>query len=301
MNSHLVWRDVLGILVFTDNPAVAETQLVVREVKARGIPTQLLAPWDVSMPDAPEIDADIVYVPSNMLNRGSTFELVHRLLILQEFERQVGTVINPVGSMLRYSKEHLTCQLSRLGLPHPRTLVTENVERAYEFAADLLDSGRNVVLKPLCRGRGVGVTLLRDIRRREDLLQFLVWYTRAHAYGVFYLQEFIPNRGYDVRCLVIDGEVAGREKRSNPEDFRYNVSTGGRAEPFNDPVYDGLAVEVAEAVGFKISGVDVLPGADGTPYVLEANCFPGYTALIEATGIPIHEKIVDYFQSLMRR
>ncbi|MCW3992032.1 MAG: hypothetical protein NWE79_04940, partial [Candidatus Bathyarchaeota archaeon] len=224
----------MGILIFTDSPSVAETRLVVNEVEARGIPARFMAPWDVSMPEAPEIDADLVYVPSNMLNRGSTFELVHRLLILREFERQVGVVINPVESMLRYSKEHLTNQLSRLGIPHPRTLATENVEGAHEFAAELLDSGRNVVLKPLCRGRGVGVTLLRDIRSREDLLQFLVWYTRAHAHGVFYLQEFIPNRGYDVRCLVIGGEVVGRERRSNPEDFRYNVSAGGLAEPFDD-------------------------------------------------------------------
>ncbi len=290
----------MGILIFTDNPGVTETRLVLGEARARGIPTGLIAPWDVSMPGVPEVDADLVYVPSNMLNRGSTFELIHRLLILQELERQIGTVINPVESMLRYSKEHLTLQMSRLGLPHPRTLVTENVERAYEFAAGLLDQGRNVVLKPLCRGRGVGVVMLDRIRSRGDLLQFLAWYTRAHAQGVFYLQEFIPNQGYDVRCMVIDGEVVGREKRSNPEDFRYNVSAGGLAEPFDDPVYDELAVKVAEAVGFKITGIDVLPGADGTPYILEANCFPGYTALIEATGIPIHKRIVGYFQRLMK-
>jgi len=148
----------LGILIFTDNPGVTETRLVLGEARARGIPTGLIAPWDVSMPGVPEVDADLVYVPSNMLNRGSTFELIHRLLILQELERQIGTVINPVESMLRYSKEHLTLQMSRLGLPHPRTLVTENVERAYEFAAGLLDQGRNVVLKPLCRGRGVEET-----------------------------------------------------------------------------------------------------------------------------------------------
>lgn len=290
----------MNLLIFTDNPSVDETQLVLGEARCRGISTKFIAPWDVSMPDIPLLDADLAYVPSNMLNRGSTFELIHRLLILQEFEHQIGTVINPVDSMLRYSKEHLTLQISRFGLPHPTTLVTENVESAYKFAKQLLDSGRNVVLKPLCRGRGVGVILLDRIRSREDLLQFLVWYTRAHAQGVFYLQEFIPNQGFDIRCFVIDGEVVGREKRSNPNDFRYNVSAGGLAEPFEDPVYDEISVKVAEAVGFKITGIDVLPGEDETPYVLEANCFPGYTALIEATGIPIHKKIVDYFQRLMK-
>lgn len=289
----------MSILILTDSPATVETRLVLEELRARGISTILLAPWDISMP-SPVFEADLAYVPSNLLHRGSTFELIHRLLILREIERQVGTVVNPVESMLRYSKEELTVQLTRMGLPTPRTLATENVEEAYRFASSYLDSGREVVLKPLCRGRGAGVVKLSGIRSREDLLQFLVWYTRAHAEGVYYLQEFIPNHGYDVRIFIVDGEVVGREKRSNPRDFRYNVSLGGLTEPFDDTSYDELSIKVADAVGFKVAGVDVLPGLDGRPYVLEANCYPGYTGLIEATGIPIHKRIVDYLQRLLK-
>lgn len=288
----------MGVLLFTDNPGVTETQLVIGELKRRGIPLAYLAPWDIDLPDFSGLEADLVYVPSNMLHRGSTFELLHRLLILRELER-LAPVVNPVESMLQYSKEHLTLQLERLGLPHPKTIVTENIERAYGFASGLLDEGREVVLKPICRARGIGVTKLSRIRSREDLMQFLVWYARTHADGVFYLQEYIPNHGYDVRCFVIDGEVVGRERRSNPDDFRYNVSAGGVAEPFDDPAYDDLAIRVAEAVGLKITGLDILPGEDGNPYVLEANSFPGYKALIDSTGIPIHERIVDYLQRLM--
>jgi glutathione synthase/RimK-type ligase-like ATP-grasp enzyme len=128
-----------------------------------------------------------------------------------------------------------------------------------------------------------------------------MWYNRSFGQGVFYLQEFVPNLGYDVRCMVVDGEVVGREKRSNPKDFRYNVSAGGLAEPFDDAVYDELSIKVAEAVGLRITGIDVLPTSEAGPIILEANCFPGYTALIEATGIPIHAKIVDYFQRLIKR
>jgi RimK family alpha-L-glutamate ligase len=291
----------LTIIIFTDNPTVEETQLVLGELRERKIEHKFMAPWDVSLPDIPQLEADMVYVPSNMFNRGSTFELIHRLLILKEFERQVGTVVNPVESMLLYSKGHLTVQLNNLGLPHPTTLVTENIDKAHEFASGLLDAGKTVVLKPICRGRGIGVVRLDRIRSRSDLLQYLMWYNRSFGQGVFYLQEFVPNLGYDVRCMVVDGEVVGREKRSNPQDFRYNVSAGGVAEPFDDPVYDELSIKVAEAVGLRITGIDVLPTPDAGPYILEANCFPGYTALIEATGIPIHGKIVDYFQRLLRR
>ena len=67
-----------------------------------------------------------------------------------------------------------------------------------------------------------------------------------------------------------------------------------------------IAVAIAAAtssdpsVGLKITGLDVLPRDDGEPFVLEANCFPGYKALMDTTGIQIHEFIVDYFEKLIR-
>jgi len=287
------------VLIFTDNPGVQEVKLVADDLRKRKIQVHSMAPWDFNLPKMPEIDAKLVYAPSNMLHRGSTYELTHRLLILRELERNA-IIVNPVESMLQYSKEQLTMRLTGLGLPHPRTIATENVEEAYSFAHNLLEKGNEVVLKPTCGARGIGVTKLSGIRRRDDLLQFLVWYTREHAEGVYYLQEYVKNLGYDVRCLVIDGRVVGRERRFNQNDFRYNVAVGGSAEAFNDPIYDDLSVAVAEATELKICGVDVLPGEDGKPYILEANCYPGYKALMEATGIPIHEKIADYLQSLLR-
>lgn len=288
----------MSVLIFTDNPGVQEVKLVAEELRGRGVKVRAMAPWDFSLPNMPNLDVKVVYAPSNMLHRGSTYELTHRLLILRELEKGA-TVVNPVESMLQYSKEQLSMRLAKLGLPHPSTIATENVEEAYAFAYALLEKGKEVVLKPTCGARGVGVTKLSGIRRRDDLLQFLVWYTREHAEGVYYLQEYIPNLGYDVRCLVIDGKVVGRERRFNQKDFRYNVAVGGSAEAYTDPIHDDLSIAVADATGLKICGVDILPGEDGKPYVLEANCYPGYKALMEATGIPVHENIVDYLQSLL--
>jgi glutathione synthase/RimK-type ligase-like ATP-grasp enzyme len=256
------------------------------ELRERGVEIRFLAPWDINLPDFPDITFDAAYVPSNMLHRGSTFELLHRLLILRELEKK-SKVVNPVDSMLHYS-DILT----------PKTLATENIDKAFIFASCLLEAGRDVVIKPICKARGVGVVKLSGIRSRGDLLQFLAWYSREHAEGVFYLQEYIPNKGHDIRILIVDGEVVGRERRYNPDDFRYNVSVGGSAEAFNDPIYDKLALEVANLSELKIAGIDILPGENGKPYVLEANCFPGYKALMDATGIPVHVIIADYLQNL---
>jgi len=287
----------MSVLIFTDNPTTGETGLVRRELKERGINVDYLAPWDISFPGF-EPDYDLCYVPSNMLHRGSTFELVHRLLILRRIEESA-VVVNPVDSMLNYSKEHLTLQLDKLGIAHPETLITENIEKANDFALRLQADGRDVVIKPICLSRGTGVSKLSWIRSEEDLTQYLLWYTRNFGEGVFYLQEYVPNLGYDVRCLVIDSEVIGREARSNPEDFRYNVAAGGNAQSFEDDQYDDLAVQVSEAVGLNITGLDILPRENGEPMVLEANCYPGYKALMETTGIPVHKLIVDYFERLL--
>ena len=288
----------MSVLVFTDNPTTGETGLVRRELKTRGVDVDYLAPWDINLPDF-EPDYDLCYVPSNMLHRGSTFELVHRIQILKRIEEKA-KVINPVDSMLNYSKEHLTLQLNRLGISHPETLITENIEKAADFATRLHEDGKDVVIKPICLSRGTGVSKLSWIRSREDLTQYLLWYARNFGEGVFYLQEYVSNLGYDVRCLVVDGEVIGREKRSNPEDFRYNVAAGGTAEPFLDDCYDELAIRVADAVELKITGLDILPVKDGEPIVLEANCYPGYKALMQTTGVQVPELIVEYFLRLLR-
>ncbi|MFP3952202.1 MAG: RimK family alpha-L-glutamate ligase [Candidatus Bathyarchaeia archaeon] len=285
----------MSLLVFSDNPGVEETKMVLSELKRRQIPTDFLTPWDISLPDMDIKEYQVVYVPSNMLHRGSTFEFIHRLEILRRFEEK-SRIINPLDSILSYSKENLTLTLKKNKFPHPRTLITENHENAKRFSIELLEGGREVIMKPICRARGIGVRKLSNIWKREQLNQFLVWYSRKLGQGVYYLQEFIPNQGYDIRCLVVDGVVVGREKRSNPEDFRYNVAAGGIAEPFEDDTYDDLAREVAHLINLDITGLDILPGKDGTPYVLEANAYPGYKTLIEATGAPIHKYIVDYLE-----
>ena len=289
----------LSILIYTDNPATRETGWVRQEIQNRGIDVDYKAPWDLVLPDF-KPDYDLVYVPSNMLHRGTTFELLHRLILLRIFDEN-SIVVNPLESMLYYSKESLTLKLREFDLPHPRTLITENIDKAYDFARSLLNAGKEVVLKPICLARGIGVMKLSKIRSRGDLMQFLSWYSRGHGKGVYYLQEYVPNMGYDIRCFVIDGEVVGREKRSNPDDFRYNVSVGGYAEEFHDPVYDEIAVKVAEAMDFKITGLDILPRIDGEPVILEANCFPGYKALVETTGVNIPSLIADYFVKLLKK
>lgn len=286
----------MKLLIFTDSPTMQETILVSKEARSRGIDVEIITPWDVALPEL-STSASVVYVPSNMFNKCSCSEFLHRYLILEEFERDATAVINPVRSLLHYSKTYFTLLASRTRIPHPKTIITENIETAYEFASNIIEAGKSALLKPIARGEGVGVTRLTDIDKK-DLRQYLLYYSRTHGAGVFYIQEFVENLGYDIRIFVINGLVAGRMKRSNPTDFRYNASLGGLVERYDSSLFDGLALDAVEALDYRMAGVDILPTKSGGPVVLEVNCYPKYTHLIQATGVEVHKKIVDYFEKI---
>ncbi|MDQ1279829.1 MAG: ribosomal protein S6--L-glutamate ligase [Thermoproteota archaeon] len=287
----------LEFLIFTDNPTLEETLLVFNEARNRRMNVSIKVPWDMSLPKTFK-SSSIVYVPSNIFNKGSYFEFLNRYLILEELGKDAKVIVNPLESLLHYSKAYFSIIASKQGIPHPKTIITENIDVAYEFASKLIDEGKSCVLKPIARGEGTGISKLTDIRDAKDLRQFLLYHSRIRGLGVFYLQEFIENLGYDLRLFLIDGRVIGRMKRTNSKDFRYNASLGGEVENYSSDAFDSLALEVAEALNYKIAGIDILPSKEGKPIVLEANCYPKYTHLSLATGIEVHKKIVDYLESI---
>ena len=268
------------------------------ELKARGHMSNLYATWDIDLPyeDGEPPKADLVYVATPVLFSGTAFELANRLVTLEAWSRGA-SLINPLPSLLRATKAHFTEYCSKFGIPHPKTLVTENPRKALDFALSLFSQGRKVVIKPVARGEGVGIRLLQPMDM-ETMLRYLVWYSSEYGNRVFYLQEFVENLGYDVRLFVINDQVVGRMKRSSSEDFRYNIAQGGAGETFQGTKYDLLAIESAKALEAEVAGVDVMPTKEGV-VVMEVNVHPGFRGLVEATGIPIPKLLVDHFESHM--
>lgn len=287
----------MKVIFFSDKPNSSEIALLIDEAENRGYDAKLLCPWDVYLPRDPD-EIDIVHVPSTMFFRNSTYEFLNRYLILKQYKDNGAIIINPLDSLMKYSKAYFTVQASRHRLPHPNTLITENIDRAYEYSLGLQQEGKGVLLKPLASGGGTGVVHLFNPKDIENMRQYLSFYSRAYGRGVFYIQEFIENLGFDIRVFVINGEVKGRMKRSNPGDFRYNASYGGIVESYNSSEFDELSVKVTEVMGFKIAGVDILPSIEGTPFILEVNGCPGFKYLNQATKVEIHKEIIDFFEQL---
>ncbi len=92
--------------------------------------------------------------------------------------------------------------------------------------------------------------------------------------------------------MVGDRVLGAIERRA--DGWRTNVSRGGRATATTlPPAWADLAVRAARAVGAEYAGVDLLPAADGTVYVLEVNGIPGWEGLQGATGLDVAGAVVD--------
>ena len=284
-------------VIYTNNPAREEALMIDSELKRRRHFSQVCATWDIQIPfkEGTLPEADLVYVVTPVLFSGTSFELANRLIALEEWSRSC-VIVNPLVSLLRSTKAHFTQYCQRLGIPHPRTLITEDPQKALDFGTDLFNAGRQIVMKPVARGEGAGIRLLKPMKP-DTLLRYLLWYSTEYGDRVFYMQEYVENLGYDVRLFVINGKVVGRMKRMASEDFRYNLAQGGVSELYQAEEFDQLALDAAKAVGAEIAGVDIMPTRENA-VALEVNLYPGFKGLIETTGIPVHKLIVDYFETL---
>ena len=83
-------------------------------------------------------------------------------------------------------------------------------------------------------------------------------------------------------------------RRCNPHDWRTNVSRGATPERFTpDNQLVDLARRAATALGAPLAGVDILPGSDGTLYVIEVNAVPGWQALSTVSDVDVAAMVLD--------
>jgi ribosomal protein S6--L-glutamate ligase len=214
-----------------------------------------------------------------MMPPGTLEGVVFRMDALHRLVAAGVPVLNPPAAVEAAVDKYLaTARLDAAGLPVPPTWCGESAEAAREAFEAL---GGDVVVKPLFGSEGRGLVRLTD---RETAGR--VFHALERIGSVLYLQKFVPNPGSDLRLFVLGGRVLGAIRRhAPPGDWRANVAIGGRAEAFTpDGALVATALRAARAVGARLAGVDILPGADGTSYVIEVNAVPGWRALAAATG-----------------
>ncbi len=217
---------------------------------------------------------------------GSLEQVVFRMNLLARLEAAGVQVVNPPRAIECAVDKYLTtARLVDAGLPVPKTIVCESAEAAQEGFEKL---GRDVVVKPIFGAEGRGI-----LRVSDPDLALRTFRTLERIGAVLYLQEFVPHEGFDLRVLVLDGQVLAAMRRRSPHDFRTNVSRQGQAEPVEIADREReWAVRASAAVGTRVAGVDILYDRSGAGYVIEVNGVPGWRALARVTGCDVARDVV---------
>ena len=63
------------------------------------------------------------------------------------------------------------------------------------------------VLKPITGFGGLGVQLIQREFDLDNIYDYLKFHSQMFGKGAYLLQEYVKSPGYDIRALVLDGEV----------------------------------------------------------------------------------------------
>lgn len=221
---------------------------------------------------------------------GSLEQVIFRMDVLQRLQARGIPVLNSARAVeICVDKYLASACLEAAGLPVPPTIVCQHADAALEAVAAL---GGDVIVKPLFGSEGRGMVRVSDAD--------LAWRTfRAleRMQSVIYLQRYVPHPGWDLRALVLDGEILAAMRRRSAAGFRTNVAQGGSAEVARlGSDQEELASRAARAVGAAVAGVDLLPGPRGEWYVLEVNAVPGWRALAGVSGVDVAAAVLGFLK-----
>lgn len=237
--------------------------------------------------DLTQLDAVLV----RTMPPGTLEQVVVRMDVLSGLLARGIRVVNSPRALECAVDKYLTTQkLALAGLPVPETFVCESSESALAAFHVL---GRDVVVKPLFGAEGRGIMRVSDAE-----LALRAFRTLERLGAVIYLQKFICGPGYDLRILMLDGDVLGSMKRTPREgDFRANISQQGTAVPH---VPSGAEIELAkraaEITGCVFAGVDLMYDHSGQAMVIEVNAVPGWKGLQSVCNLCVPGRLLQWLE-----
>lgn len=243
--------------------------------------------WVCGNTDLQTLDAVIV----RTMPPGSLEQVVVRMDLLAGLEAAGVLVLNPPKSLECAVDKYLTTQrLAIAGLPVPETVVCESADAVLEAFETL---GGDVVVKPLFGAEGRGILRITD---RE--LGLRAFRTLERLGAVLYLQRFVNGPRYDLRLLLLDGELLGAMRRIPRDgDFRANLSQQGKAELYIPTAEEQeLACRAARVTGAVFAGVDLMHTHDLRPVLIEVNAVPGWKGLQETCGVAVPQRFLEWIE-----
>ncbi len=267
-----------------------EEKLLLGELESRGIQTKIIddRALVLAVEQRPELGVDVIL--ERCIQHGTA------LYALSVFDAWgVPTVNRYEVAEVCGNKLLTTMRLTREGVPSPRTRVAFTPESALVAIEEL---GYPVVLKPLIGSWGRLVSKVNDREAAEAVVEHKD-VLGNYLHSIYYIQEYIPKPGRDIRAFVVGGETIAAIYRTSKH-WITNTARGGEAS--NCPVtpeLDELCVRAARAVGGGVVAIDLLEAPERL-LVNEVNYTMEFRNSIDTTGVNIPAKVVDYVLEVAR-
>jgi RimK family alpha-L-glutamate ligase len=299
----VIMQRISSIGLFSSDPYSYRVETLAPAFADLGVDVIRVLPWKVSRYGATR--------HHQILHNGYNLSKLDTLLVLDLGANDIGAFFNRVGLLsalaelgvniinsvssilLMRNKAETMRKLISGGLPVPKTLITESIDDAAAFAKDNFPC----VLKPITGFGGLGVQLIEREFDLEHIFDYLKFHSQMFGKGAFILQEYIQCPGYDIRSLVLKGNVMATMQRVGGNGIATNIHSGGKPRRNTEDVSE-LSLRVAESVKGTIVGVDIIPDKEHNLWVLEANATPGWTGLQQVTDFDISKKVADELSRL---
>ncbi len=225
---------------------------------------------------------------------GSYEQVTKRVSMMEHLESCETLVVNPTHAYQKTKDKYsMTSTLAGVGLPIPKTYVTEMAHWAYRATRNF----REIVYKPIVGSLGFGSMKFSDADMAFNA------YKRLETLGQpIYLQEYLEKPGRDIRAFVIGEEVLASIYRiATASEWKTNVAQGGKVKSVKlSEELEELALKAVGALELIYAGVDIVETERGS-VLLEVNASPSWQGLQKATGVDVAEQIVRYVIDFVKR
>lgn len=187
----------------------------------------------------------------------------------------------PEACRLAFDKLQSKKRLQQIGIDSPPYLVFEPGADTVPLKEQLAKLGSRFVIKPICQGSSVGISIVQDVDRAIALCG------RIHnQFGGCLVEQYIQGKELTVGVLL-DTALPAIEIRPKRPFYDYQAKYNDDRTEFlfgtlpdtTEQAVQRTTLQVFNAFGMRhIGRIDMILSSSGKIFVLEANAIPGLTS-----------------------